>query len=566
MYFALKSSCFISFSVLKPKIFSLSRLQKGWQHLQECHDPFFSNNNNALDINDNNNFDDVSVAASTEVSASFLDGDYRAMSSDDSGSSSEDESSASYSDTSPLLDVSSLGNSDASLDDSDMSEDSSSTTSSSSAEGSLLEGSNNLNNNNGDDDEADEEDMGAPPSMQSSWMSFSSAASSPAGPSRGQVILPDVLPVGKMMRNEDDDSILCDNAPSASMLATRNLEITFEKRRSIQDSGVSRMQGDCCLVEITTQPDVQVDIRVNPVSSRPYRETKAMSVKHGNTYPRETKNNKRYLKNRESNSWVVNDSFEERSDDSYWTLGDGVRLNNYTIVNGFKTLSLTELVKPNSNEDKEYASNYGSEVRNFSGNTRLSKTTTSPTNSYQNFERNYSKLPANVHACCKDNWRFYRDTNKAVGKKNPPCIEDTQNNICSSVSIQSSKCNSMTLKSEIEPYTSRVGSQNSRSNSKEIFLDTPKTNMTTRLTGVDDNSNKLSHVDKVSPKSTDSSRCFNTRGKASESKLKSPELFEVYNMETALPHVNWSAVTKMNRESEWIRRVSDVPFNYYVFI
>ncbi|GIY99690.1 schwannomin-interacting protein 1 [Caerostris extrusa] len=374
------------------------RLEKGWQHLQECSDSFLNNNNNSLDLNDNK-LDDGNVATSSEVSPSFVDGDYRNMSSDDSDSSSDDESSASYSDTSPLLDVSSLGNSDVSLD-SDMSEDSSSSSnsSSSSSDGDMLDGCNNFNNNNGDE----EEDMSImdAPSMQSSWMSFSSAASTPsmAGPSRGQIVLPDVLPIGKMPKNDDEDPVLCDNGSSASYSAvsTRNLEITFEKKRSHQDLGAPRMSGDCCLVEITAQPDVQVDIRVNPMSSRPHREPRTMSIKHGNTYPREARNNKRYLKNRDISAWIVNDSFDEYNDDKSnkeWTLDEGIRLNNFTIVNGYKTLSLTELVNPNTNEENQIIQKLETDTRRTLNDSRSAKTNmTTFTNSYRNFERNYSKL------------------------------------------------------------------------------------------------------------------------------------------------------------------------------
>ncbi|XP_035229674.1 uncharacterized protein LOC118201632 isoform X2 [Stegodyphus dumicola] len=528
------------------------RLQKGWQHLQECPDPF-NNNNNPLDFNDNNNLDDVSVASSAEVNASFVDGDYRAMSSDESGSSSEDESSASYSDTSPLLDVSSLGNSDVSLD-SDMSEDSSSSSSSSSSEGSILE-SCNANNNNGEDEEEDMASLDAT-SMQSSWMSFSSAASSPSGsvaPPRGQVILPDVLPVGKMPRNDDDEPMLCDNNTSASLVATRNLEITFGKRRTAQDAGASRMSGDCCLVEITTQPDVQVDIRVNPVSSRIHREGKSnMAVKHGNTYPRETKSNKRYLKNRDLNSWIVNDSFDDHYDDTskYWTLGEGIRLNNFTIVNGFKTLSLTELVNPNTNEKQETIPKFDYRNRSTTGNSKPSKPNTSPplTNSYQNFERNFSKLPANVHMCCKDNWRFQRDNNSVALKHKTPKMEESTIN----------KSSSVPSKPNIESFVARVGSQNTRSIvPKDTVVEKTKQHITTRISGMDNNSNTLMQAEKP-PNCKDLGRkeatFYSSKTKPSDSKLSSPELFEVYTMETAIPYINWAAINKPNRENDWIRK------------
>lgn len=530
------------------------RLEKGWQHLQECPETYLNNKNNniPLDFNDNGPFHDDSVASS--VTAPYVDGDYRAMSSEDD-SSSDDESSASYSDTSPLLDVSSLGNSDVSLD-SDMSEDSSSSSSSSSTEeDSMLDDCNNINNNNGEDEDEDEEDMvsmEAPPSMQSSWMSFSSSASTPsvtAGSSRGQVILPDVLPVGKITRT-DDDPIMCDNSTSTSMVSTRNLEITFEKRRTSQDAGASRVSGDCCLVEITTQPDVQVDIRVNPMASRPYRESKPMSIKHGNTYPRETKNNKKYLKNRNSNPWIVNDSFEDHSEDGspkYWTLGEGIRLNNFTIVNGYKTLSLTELVNPNTNEGSETIPMLDSETRN-AGNTKrnFKTTTTTLTNTYQNFERNYSKLPANVHMCCKDNWRFQRDTDNAVIKKKNITVDSTI------------KCNSSIMQSDIETFKTRAGSQKSRNVAKEMAVDKPKTNTPTRFSNIDDNSNKLLYTDKLPPKPKDMGRkestYYSAKGKSNDSKLSSPELFEVYTMETAIPHINWAAISKSSRESDWIRK------------
>lgn len=534
------------------------RLEKGWQHLQECPETYLNNKNNNIppDFNDNGPFHDDSVASS--VAAPYVDGDYRAMSSEDD-SSSDDESSASYSDTSPLLDVSSLGNSDVSLD-SDMSEDSSSSSSSSSSEeDNMLDDCNNINNNNGEDEDEDEEDMvsmDAPPSMQSSWMSFSSSASTPstnAGSSRGQVVLPDVLPVGKISRN-DDDPVMCDNSTSTSVVSTRNLEITFEKRRPSQDAGASRMSSDRCLVEIKTQPDIQVDIRVNPMASRPYRETKPMSIKHGNTYPRETKNNKRYLKNRNSNPWIVNDSFEDHSEDGspkYWTLGEGIRLNNFTIVNGYKTLSLTELVNPNTNEGSETIPARDSEVQNSENSKRNFKPSTAAlTNTYQNFERNYSKLPANVHMCSKDNWRFQRDPDNLIIKKKSAAVDSGIN-----------KCSSPLVKSELETFTPRAGSQKSRNIVKDVVVEKPKQNTPTRFSNIDDNSNKLVRTDKLppKPKPKDIRRkepsYYSAKGKASDSKLSSPELFEVYTMETAVPHINWAAISKSSRESDWIRKV-----------
>ncbi|XP_054723990.1 bromodomain-containing protein DDB_G0270170-like isoform X2 [Uloborus diversus] len=528
------------------------RLQKGWQHLQENSDPVLNNNNNnsPVDLNDNNNLDDDIVTSSADKDL-FVDGDYRAMSSDDSDSSSEDESSASYSDTSPLLDVSSLGNSDVSLD-SDMSEDSSSS-SSSSSEGSMLEDCNNINNNNGDDEEEDMPSMEVP-SMQSSWMSFSSASSSPAGPSRGQVVLPDVLPVGKVSGNDDDEPMMCDNGPSAPLVATQNLEITFQKRRSVQESGASRVAGDSCLVEITTQPDIQVDIRVNPVSSRLYRESKPISIKHGNTYPRETKNNKRYLRNRDASSWIVNDSFEDNNDESaskYYTLGDGIRLNNFTIVNGHKTLSLTELVKPNSNEENEYISQFDTENRTSQENARLTKLNNSThlKNTYQNFERNYSKLPANVHMCCKDNWRFQKDAGSTSLKSKSSATEKDE----------VKKCNSIFSKTDVETYAPRTNSQKPRNIHKDISIEKPRQSINSRVSSVDGNSNKLMHpTENLPPKNKEISRKdipnYSSKSKTSDSKLSSPELFEVYTMETALPHVSWSSYSKSGRESEWIKK------------
>lgn len=578
--FNYEMSFFLTLQVFTLHLVFHSRLEKGWQHLQECPETFLNgnkniinnNNSNPLDFNDNGptSFHDVD-GEETIVPSSYVDGDYRAMSSEEE-SSSDDESSASYSDTSPLLDVSSLGdNSDAGLD-SDMSEDSSTSSSSSSEEDSMLDDCNsNINNNNDDEEEDDEEDMvsmDAPPSMQSSWMSFSSSASTPslaAGQSSSrdrQVILPDVLPVGKISRGDDDPIMRCDNSgTSTSVVSTRNLEITVEKRRSSpQDS--SRMSGDCCLVEIKAQPDVQVDIRVNPMANRPYRESKPVTIKHGNTYPRETKNNKRYLKNRNSNPWIVNDSFEEQTDDGspkFWTLGEGIRLNNFTIVNGYKTLSLTELVNPNTNEEPETTTMpvLDSEIRN-SGNSKrgygktTSSTTSTLTNAYQNFERNYSKLPANVHMCCKDNWRFQRDSNNASALKKKTNVEDSTIN----------KCNSALQKTDIESFPTRAGSQKSRNVAKEMVVDKPKQNTPTRLSGIDDNSNKLVHTEKLPPKPKEVGRkeptYYSAKGKSGDSKLSSPELFEVYTMETAVPHINWAAISKSSRESDWIRKVRHI--------
>lgn len=545
------------------------RLEKGWQHLQECPETYLNNknNNNQLDFNDNGPFhDDTNVST---VASPYVDGDYRAMSSEDE-SSSDDESSASYSDTSPLLDVSSLGNSDVSLD-SDMSEDSSSSSSSSSSEeDNMLDDCNNINNNNGEDEDEDEEDMvsmDAPPSMQSSWMSFSSSASTPSltagsSASRNQVILPDVLPVGKISRNEDDDPVMCDNSTSTSVVSTRNLEITVEKRRTSQDAGGSRMSGDCCLVEIKAQPDVQVDIRVNPMANRPYRESKPMSIKHGNTYPRETKNNKKYFKNRNSNPWIVNDSFEDHSEDgspNCLTLGEGIRLNNFTIVNGYKTLSLTELVNPNAKEEPETLPVLDRDVQNTGNSKRNFKTTSTLTNTYQNFERNYSKLPSNIHMCCKDNWRFQRDTDNSIIKKKNSIIDSSAN-----------KCNSL-QKTDIEAFNSRVSSQKSKNVAKDMVIDKPKQNTPTRFSNIDDNSNKLIHTDRLPPKPKDVGRkeatYYSAKGKTGDSKLSSPELFEVYTMETAIPHINWTSISKSSRESDWIRKVFfNITFVSYVII
>lgn len=523
-----------------------------------------NNNNNPIDLNDNNNPDDVIVASSEEVSPAFVDGEYRNMSSDDSGSSSEDESSESFSDTSPLLDVSSLDNSDVSLDDSDMSEDSSSSSSSSDNEEDLLEDDLDCdnNNNNGDDEDLDEDVsiVDAPMSMQSSWMSFSSA-SSVAGPSRGQaVVLPDVLPVGKIPKAKDED---CDDeelSASYGAVATRNLEITFEKRRSNQDIGTSRVSGDRCLVEITAQPDVQVDIRVNPVSSRPRRESRPVTIKHGNTYPREARNNKRYLKNRDINAWIVNDSFDEHYDDrnKSWTLDEGIRLNNFTIVNGQKTLSLTELMNTNSyNKDSDAVLKFDSDTLNSAGDSQISKTTTPPlTNSYQNFERNYSKLPANVHMCCKDNWRHQKDFKNVVHKQKPPAVE-----VCAV-----DKFTQASISPDTESFSPKVPSQKPRNIAKDVLMEKSKKSIPAKVSEMDSNSNQLAHADKLPPKPRKEPAYYASRKKAGNSKLSSPELFEVYTMETALPQINWSAISKGSRESDWLRKVSVEKIYLIIFL
>lgn len=478
-----------------------------------------------------------------------MDGEYRNMSSDDSGSSSEDESSESFSDTSPLLDVSSLDNSDVSLD-SDMSEDSSSSSSSSDNEDDLDDGCDNLNNNNGDEEEDEDVSIVDAPSMQSSWMSFSSAASSPsvAGPSRGQVVLPDVLPVGKIPKAKDEDCNDEELSASYGAVATRNLEITFEKRRSNQDIGASRVTGDRCLVEITAQPDVQVDIRVNPVSSRPRRESRPVTIKHGNTYPREARNNKRYLKNRDINAWIVNDSFDEHYDDrnKSWTLDEGIRLNNFTIVNGQKTLSLTELMNTNSFKESDAVQRIDSDTLNSAGDSRISKTTSPLTNSYQNFERNYSKLPANVHMCCKDNWRHQKDFKNAVHKQKPSAVEVCPVDQFTQTSINPDK----------ESFSSKVPSQKQRNIAKDTLMEKPKKSIPSKVSDMDSNSNQLAQAEKLLPKSRKESAYYASRKKSSNSKLCSPELFEVYTMETALPQINWAAISKGSRESDWLRKVS----------
>ncbi|KAG8199524.1 hypothetical protein JTE90_009367 [Oedothorax gibbosus] len=520
------------------------RHEKGWQHLQECSDSFLNNNNNPIDLNDNNNSNEVIVASSEEVSPSFVDGDYRNMSSDDSESSSEDESSESFSDTSPLLDVSSLDNSDVSLD-SDMSEDETSSSSSSSdnEEEDLLELEGCDNNNNGDEEDEDVSIADAP-SMQSSWMSFSSSVSTPSvagSSSRGQVVLPDVLPVGKIPKAKDEECKDEDPRVSYGTVATRNLEIKFEKRKSNQDSGASRVLGDRCLVEITAQPDVQVDIRVNPVSSRPRRESRPVTIKHGNTYPREAKN-KRYLKNRDINAWIVNDSFDEHYDDrnKSWTLDEGIRLNNFTIVNGQKTLSLTELMNPNK-DGGDIVPNFDLETLNSTADIRISKATTSPlTNSYQNFERNYSKLPANVHMCCKDNWRHQKDF-KNIQKQKSTSVE-----VCPVDKLTQAN-------PDTESFSSKVPPQKTRNISADTSVEKSNKSIPSTVSDIDGNSNTMAHVEALPPKPRKEPAYFASRKKSSNSKT-SPELFEVYTMETALPQINWAAISKGSRESDWLRK------------
>ncbi|XP_071033890.1 uncharacterized protein [Parasteatoda tepidariorum] len=518
------------------------RYQKGWNHLEESPDAFLNNNNNPIGFNENNTTDDTNVASLSEDIASYVDGTYRAMSSDDSDSSSDDESSASFSDTSPLLDVSSLGNSDASFD-SDMSEDSSSSSSSSGSE--MLDGCNNINNNNGDDDEEEMASVGAP-SMQSSWMSFSSAASSPslAGPSRGQVVLPDVLPVGKIIKSAEEDHVIPSSGSSFGTVATRNLEITFEKRRTKQEPVVSGIPSDRCLVEITAQPDVQVDIRVNPITSRPRRESKPISIKKGNTYPREARSSKRYLKNRDISAWIVNDSFDEHCDDTtnkYWTLGDGIRLNNFTFVNGYKTLSLTELVDSNTNEENKVVTDFDDNLRNSLRDSSNSKKETTVVNSYRNFERNYSKLPTNLHMCCKDNWRRQKDTN------NSPILPKTQ---------KEPNSNSATVKAA-ESFSPK-SVQKTRNATKES-IEKPKSIVPLRLTNTDDNSNKLVQTEKLPPKMPDvspkESAYYVSKKKPPVNKLPNDELFEVYTMPPAFNRHSWAAVSRPgSKDYDWYRK------------